>query len=96
MSTYKDKAGIERWSECNTKVSQDNAFRQAWGGARINVAEMANSARSALATSMAVSRAQGNGINRGKIPGISMAADDRLNMVPKQFDIYTRAGSAKK
>lgn len=77
--------GIERWDD-GTPVSQNNAFRVAPDGMRIDVAKMAQAARNSAATSRAVSRDAAAGRGRGTIAGISRKAD--ANMVKGIPDVY--------
>lgn len=84
--TYFDAANVEKWCDDGTPVSQNNAFRVAPDGMRIDVAKMAQAARNSVATSRAVSRDAAAGRGRGTIAGISRKAD--ANMVKGIPDVY--------
>lgn len=69
--------GVERW-DCGTPVSQNNAFRVAPDGMRIDVAKMAQSHRNSVGSSRALSRDQAAGKSRGTMRGMSRTADERI------------------
>jgi hypothetical protein len=84
--TYFDKDNVERWYDDDTVVNQNTVFRQAYNGAKIDVAKMARAARNSAGTSRAVSREAAAGNPRGTLRGISRKSEANLKVgIP---DVY--------
>lgn len=89
IRTYVDAAGCERWVDDNTPINQSSAFRAGYGGAGIDVATMANNAKTSARTTKRVAADAAAGINRGKVYGLSNKADKRLAM--HQVNAHSKA-----
>lgn len=84
--TYFDKAGVERWMDDDTIIDQNNVFRTAYNGVKIDTAKMAQAARNSAGSSRAVSRDAAAGKPRGTVRGISRKADASIQVgIP---DVY--------